>query len=554
MFQLVQDILKPSTFAGSFYVCMGGSRRPGSKSSTSSRKFFTTKVISRLMNQLHEEYIKRILSARVYDVSIETRLHEAPQLSQRLNNTVLLKREDEQSVFSFKCRGAFNRIFKLMQDQTVPGVIAASAGNHAQGVALSAKKLGIPAVIVMPQTTPGIKVDAVRALGAEAVLHGDDFDTALSHALELGEERGYPFIHPFDDPNTIAGQGTVGVEICRQHPGPLDVIFVPIGGGGLASGISAYLKFLRPEVRVIGVEPVDAASMHDALKAGERITLDQVGLFADGVAVKQVGKYTFDVCRECLHDVILVTVDEMSAAIKDIFNETRTLMEPSGALAVAGMKRYVRDQNVSGQTMIAINSGANINFDRLRHVAERVEIGESREALFAVTLPEQAGSFLQFCTALGRRSVTEFNYRYANSGTAHVFAGVELAGGATERQALIKELEQNDFKVLDMTRNDTAKLHLRHMIGGHAELPNEHLYRFKFPERPGALLDFLAAMGKRWNITLFHYRNHGSAYGRVLVGMSLPEDEEGQLSEFIQTLGYQCEEESGNEAYSLFLR
>jgi len=506
------------------------------------------------MSQLQEEYIKRILSARVYDVSKETRLHEAPQLSRRLNNTVWLKREDEQQIFSFKCRGAFNRIFKLMQQETVPGVIAASAGNHAQGVALAANRLGIPSVIVMPQTTPGIKVEAVRALGGEAILHGDDFDAALAHALKLGEERGFPFIHPFDDPDTIAGQGTVGVELCRQHPGALDVVFLPVGGGGLAAGVSVYMKYLRPDVRIVGVEPVDAASMHGALAADKRVILPQVGLFADGVAVKQVGRYSFDVCREYLDEVILVTVDEMSNAIKDIFSETRTLTEPAGALAVAGMKRYVKEHGVSGQTFIAINSGANINFDRLRHVAERVEIGESREALLAVTIPEKPGSFLQFCNIIGRRGITEFNYRYADHATANVFAGVELRGGAEERKALVGELEAGGYTVLDMTHNDTAKLHLRHMIGGHAAMESERLYRFVFPERPGALLDFLKAMGERWNITLFHYRNHGAAYSRVLVGMSVPAEEQAELDSVIATLGFKSEDESDNAAYQMFMR
>ena len=506
------------------------------------------------MSQLQEEYIKRILSARVYDVSAETRLHEAPQLSRRLNNSVWLKREDEQQIFSFKCRGAFNRIYKLMQEQTVPGVIAASAGNHAQGVALAASKLGIPSVIVMPQTTPGIKVEAVRTLGGEAILHGDDFDAALAYALTLVEERGFPFIHPFDDPNTIAGQGTVGVELCRQHPGPLDVIFLPVGGGGLAAGVSVYLKYLRPEVRIVGVEPVDSASMHDSLAADERVVLPQVGLFADGVAVKQVGKFSFEVCREFLDEVILVTVDEMSNAIKDIFSETRTLTEPAGALAVAGMKRYAQERNITGQTFIAINSGANINFDRLRHVVERVEIGDSREALLAVTIPEKPGSFLQFCNIIGRRGITEYNYRYAANEVANVFAGIELRGGAEERAVLIKDLEAGGYTVLDMTHNDTAKLHLRHMVGGHAALADERIYRFVFPERPGALLDFLTAMGNRWNITLFHYRNHGAAYSRVLVGMSVPDEEQGELDLVIEKLGFQSEDESDNAAYQMFMR
>lgn len=506
------------------------------------------------MSLLHDEYIKRILSARVYDVSKETRLHKAPQLSQRLGNNVWLKREDEQSIFSFKCRGAFNRIFKLMQEQAVSGVVAASAGNHAQGVALAAQKLAISAVIVMPQTTPGIKVEAVRALGGEAILYGDDFDAALAFALQLSQERNFPFIHPFDDPDTIAGQGTVAVEICRQHPDPLDVIFLPVGGGGLAAGVSAYMKYLRPEVKIVGVEPVDAASMHDALAADERIVLDQVGLFADGVAVKQAGQYSFEICREFLDEVLLVTVDDMSNAIKDIFNETRTMAEPAGALAVAGMKHYVRKYAVSGQTFIAINSGANLNFDRLRHIAERVEIGDSREALLAVTIPEEPGSFLRFCQAIGRRGITEFNYRYEDSERANIFAGIELAGGREERNALICQLKSNGYGVLDMSANDTAKLHLRHMVGGRGQLPAERLYRFRFPERPGALLNFLKAMGERWNITLFHYRNHGSAHGRVLVGMSLPAGEEQQMESFIRALGYHCDEESDNAAYQLFLR
>lgn len=510
------------------------------------------------MNELHEEYIKRILSARVYDVSAETRLHDAPLLSKRIGNRVLLKREDEQAIFSFKCRGAFNRIHKLVERESeagrkVTGVIAASAGNHAQGVALAAQTLGISAIIVMPVTTPPIKVDAVRALGGEAILHGDDFDTALEHALILGTEQGYPFIHPFDAPDTIAGQGTVAVELCRQHPEALDAVFVPIGGGGLASGICAYMKYLRPEVRIIGVEPVDAASMHDALAAGERVVLPSVGLFADGVAVKQVGEHTFALCKDLLDEVVLVSVDEMSAAIKDMFNETRTLVEPAGALAIAGMKRWVRDSATRDKTLIAISSGANINFDRLRHVAERAEIGESREALFAVTIPERPGSFLDFCTALGRRSITEFNYRYSDSQSAQVFAGVEIPGGRAERESVLNMLVEAGFDVLDMTENDTAKLHVRHMIGGHAGLSDERLYRFRFPERPGALLDFLGRIGERGNITLFHYRNHGAAYGRVLVGIQLGHIDEAEVAAFIAELGFHGEEVSDDNACRLFL-
>jgi len=511
------------------------------------------------MKELHEEYLKGILSARVYDVSIETRLHAAPLLSARTGNTVLLKREDEQRIFSFKCRGAFNRIHRLLASEraagrAVPGVIAASAGNHAQGVALAAGELGIDSVIVMPATTPSIKVDAVLALGGEVVLHGDDFDTALGHALALGEARGFAFIHPFDHPDTIAGQGTVAVELCRQHPEPLDAVFVPIGGGGLAAGICAYMKYLRPEVRIIGVEPIDAASMHDALAAGELVTLPSVGLFADGVAVRRAGEATFALCRQLLDEVVLVSVDEMSAAIKDTFNETRTMVEPAGALAVAGLKRWVRENAARGQTFIAISSGANINFDRLRHVAERAEIGESREALFAVTIPERPGSYLRFCETLGRRSITEFNYRRSDPERARVFVGIELRGGREEREGLIGALREADLVVLDMTENDTAKLHVRHMIGGHASIPDERLYRFRFPERPGALTDFLTRIGSQADITLFHYRNHGAAYGRVLVGFRFALDDESAIDAFVAGLGFHGEEVTDDDACGLFLR
>ena len=506
------------------------------------------------MSGFHEQYIKRILSARVYDVSLETRLHSAPLLSQRIDNNVLLKREDEQPIFSFKCRGAFNRIFQLTQTKTLTGVIAASAGNHAQGVALAAKKLGLKAIIVMPETTPSIKVESVKGLGAQAILHGDDFDAALERALVLADEYQYEFIHPFDSPDTIAGQGTVAVELCRQHPEPIDAVFVPVGGGGLAAGVSAYLKYMRPEIKVIGVEPVEAASMHDALKADERIILPQVGLFADGVAVKQVGEENFRVCREFLDEVVLVSVDEMASAIKDIFTDTRTLVEPAGALAVAGIKRYVHDNKIKQQTLVAVNSGANINFDRLRHVAERAEIGENREALFAVTIPERPGSFRRFCEILGRRSITEFNYRYSDATNAVVFAGVEISDAEEEHLEIIKALEANNYQVLDMTHNDTAKLHVRHMVGGNANLSNERLLRFRFPERPGALLDFLDQVGERWNISLFHYRNHGAAYGRVLVGVQLPESEQKQFDKFIEQLGFKATDETDNEAYMAFLR
>jgi len=506
------------------------------------------------MNTLHQDYLPKILAARVYEVSKETSLDTAPKLSERLGNRVLLKREDEQPIFSFKCRGAYNRIHRLMHEQSVKGVIAASAGNHAQGVALTAQALNIAATIVMPTPTPSIKVEAVRRLGASIVLHGDDFDTALNHALSLVEETGYSFIHPFDHPDTIAGQATVGVEINRQHPDHIDAVFVPVGGGGIASGIALYLKYLRPDIKIYGVEPIDAASMKKALDADERVVLDTVGMFADGVAVKQAGVETFRICRELLDDVILISVDEMSTAIKDIFNETRTLTEPAGALGVAGLKKFVEQTGAKDQTLVAVNTGANINFDRLRHIAERVEIGDSREALFGVRIPEVPGSFSKFCQVLGRRLITEFNYRYSDKQSAVVFAGVEVERGASEREEIAANLTAAGFQVLDMTRNDTAKLHVRHMVGGHAHLTDEQVYRLRFPERPGALLDFLTGLDQQWNISMFHYRSHGAAYGRVLIGIQVPKGQEVKLADFIGNMGFPADDESENEALQWFLR
>ena len=506
------------------------------------------------MNTLHQDYLPRILSARVYEVSQETRLHVAPKLSERLGNNVLLKREDEQPIFSFKCRGAYNRIHNLMQEKSVKGVIAASAGNHAQGVAITARSLGIPAIVVMPTPTPSIKVEAVRRLGAKAILYGDDFDTALSHAQQLVGETGYSFIHPFDHPDTIAGQATVGVEIGRQHPDKIDAVFVPIGGGGIAAGIALYLKYLRPDIKIFGVEPVDAASMKKAIEANERIVLDTVGLFADGVAVKQAGEETFRICRELLDGVLLITVDEMTTAIKDIYNDTRNLIEPAGALGVAGLRKYVQTTGAKNQTLIAVNTGANLNFDRLRHIAERAEVGDSREALFGVRIPEEPGSFLKFCQVLGRRNITEFNYRYSDKKTAVVFAGVEVERGSEERTEIANALTAAGFEALDMTHNDTAKLHIRHMIGGRHEVPEEQVHRLRFPERPGALLDFLSAVGKQWNITLFHYRNHGAAYGRILIGVEALNSEGPKFPKFIESLGFPAFDESDNEAFEWFLR
>ncbi len=498
-------------------------------------------------------YLKRILRARVYDVAIETRLDLAKRLSDRLDNRIWLKREDMQSVFSFKLRGAYNKIYNLPESARKKGVIAASAGNHAQGVALSGKRLGVPSLIVMPKTTPPIKVQTVRSLGARTILHGDSYDDAFEHAMKLVKKEGMVFVHPFDDPDVIAGQGTVGMEILRQHEDSLDAVFVPVGGGGLIAGMAAYIKEVRPEIKVIGVEPSDTPTLHNALKAGRRVSLKQVGLFADGVAVRQIGKETFRIARQCVDEVILVSTDEICAAIKDIFDDTRSVAEPAGALAVAGIKKYINQRSVVGQHLIAVLSGANINFDRLRHVAERADLGENREALFAVEIPEKAGSFLKFCKALGRRNITEFNYRYADSVVAQVFCGVELSDGSEERELLIKRLAKKKFKVVDLTDNETAKLHIRYMVGGHApSAKNERLFRFVFPERPGALQDFLRGLSRGWNISLFHYRNHGAAFGRVLVGLQLTNKEVVEFRGFLKELGYRYHEETDNAAYKLF--
>ncbi len=499
-------------------------------------------------------YIEQILTARVYDVAKESALDLAPLLSRRLDNSVFLKREDQQPVFSFKLRGAYNKIFHLSEKERAQGVIAASAGNHAQGVALGAQRLGIKAIIVMPRTTPRIKVNAVRAFGARTVLHGDTYDEAYDHSLELAKQQGLTFIHPYDDPLVIAGQGTIGMEIARQHPDDIEAVFVPVGGGGLIAGIAVFMKYLRPNVKIIGVEPEDAPSMHMALKKGRRVLLDQVGIFADGVAVRQVGKETFRVARECVDEVVLVQTDEMCAAIKDVFDDTRTMSEPAGALAVAGLKKYVASTGIAGRHLVAINSGANINFDRLRHVAEVAELGERREALFAVTIPEQPGSFRKFCRAIGRRGITEFNYRYANEQEAHVFAGIQLSEGDEERATIIRNLRAKGYAVLDMTDNEMAKMHVRHMVGGRSgNATNEVLYRFEFPERPGALLNFLNTIGQEWNISLFHYRNHGAAYGRVLVGLQVAEKDQARFQISLDNLGYRYWKESANPVYPMFL-
>ena len=501
-----------------------------------------------------QKYIKKILTARVYDVAIESPLEQAPRLSARLANNVWLKREDLQPVFSFKLRGAYNKLHQLSLKGEIKGVIAASAGNHAQGLALSASRMNIPATIVMPKTTPRIKVDAVKSYGAKTILFGDTFDEASEHAHELAEKNKLSYIHPYDDPDVIAGQGTVAMEILRQHPEHIDAIFIPVGGGGLIAGMSAFVKYLRPEIKIIGVEPEDAACMSEAFKKNRRVVLNQVGIFADGVAVRQVGRETFRVAKKCVDEVITVNTDEICAAIKDIFDDTRSITEPAGALAVAGMKKYIAQHELQNKTLIAINSGANMNFDRLRHVSERAELGEHREGLIAVTIPEKPGSFRKFCKTIGKRGITEFNYRYADKKDAHVFAGIQLADGIAEMEALVIKLGKAGYPVVCMTHNEVAKMHVRYMVGGHGNaIENEVLYRFEFPERPGALLNFLSLIGNRWNISLFHYRNHGAAYGRVLVGLQVPQKDHKELKKFLDGLGYAWWEETDNPAYKMFL-
>lgn len=498
-------------------------------------------------------YIEKILRARVYDVAVETPLDYAAALSRRLNNQVFVKREDLQPVFSFKLRGAYNKIVSLSEEAKARGVITASAGNHAQGVALSAERLGIKALIVMPQTTPEIKVASVRQRGAKTVLFGDSYDEAYEHARELAEKHGMSFIHPYDDPDVIAGQGTVGMEILRQYMGDIHAVFVPVGGGGLIAGVAAYIKFVRPEIRVIGVEPDDADCLHRALKAKRRVTIKQVGLFADGVAVRQIGKEPFRIAHQCVDEVICVNTDEICAAIKDIFDDTRSIAEPAGALGVAGLKKYVEREQVVGHSLIAIDSGANMNFDRLRYVAERAQVGEHRELLLAVTIPEERGSFLRFCIDLGKRNVTEFNYRYSDKSQAHVFVGVTSSGAENDRGDLIAQLREKGYVLIDMTENELAKEHIRYMVGGHAPcISDEAIFSFEFPERPGALLKFLSVLGGRWNITLFHYRNHGAAFGKVLMGMELPKNERREFRQCLDALGFGYREETENLAYLYF--
>ena len=499
------------------------------------------------------DYLQKILTAKVYDVAIESPLDLAPSLSRRLGNRILLKREDQQPVFSFKLRGAYNKMARLSAAERARGVIAASAGNHAQGVALAAQKLGCTATIVMPVTTPHIKIAAVEARGAKVVLHGDSYSDAYTHAMRLKKRSRATFVHPYDDPEVIAGQGTIGMEILRQCQGPIDAIFVAIGGGGLASGIAAYVKRVRPDIKVIGVQPKDSDAMARSLAAGRRVKLDHVGLFADGVAVKQVGRETYRLVKQYVDDIVLVDTDATCAALKDVFEDTRSVLEPAGALAIAGAKAWIERHRVRDRTFVAIACGANMNFDRLRFVAERAELGEEREAVLAVTIPEEPGSFRAFCRLLGKRSITEFNYRYADPKVAHLFVGIEVAN-RRETDQLLTELRRQRIQAYNFSDNEMAKLHVRYLVGGHAPAAkNEILYRFEFPERPGALMKFLNSMSRGWNISLFHYRNHGADYGRVLVGMQVPPSDKGKFRGFLDRLGYDCVEETGNPAYKMFL-
>ncbi len=499
------------------------------------------------------DYLPRILTARVYDVAIESALERASMLSARLGNQVWLKREDTQPVFSFKLRGAYNKMVRLSLDELARGVICASAGNHAQGVALSAGRLGCRARIVMPVTTPLLKIDAVRALGGEVILHGESYSEAYEHAVTLRDQHDLTFIHPFDDPDVIAGQGTIGMEILRQHQAPIDAVFVAIGGGGLISGVAAYIKAVRPEIRIIGVQMADSDAMVRSVRAGERVTLGDVGLFADGTAVKLVGAETFRLTQALVDDFIVVDTDAVCAAIKDVFEDTRTVLEPAGAMGVAAIKQYVAREQAVGQTLITITCGANINFDRLRFVAERAEVGEQREALFAVTIPEERGSFLRLCAVVGPRNVTEFNYRISDSHEAHVFVGLATTHRG-EAATITAAFTAHGFATVDLTGDELSKEHIRHMVGGRSRLAaDERLFRFDFPERPGALGRFLAQIRPTWNITTFHYRNQGADYGRILVGIQVPPDESPTLAASITSLGYPCVEETDNPAYRLFL-
>ena len=500
-------------------------------------------------------YIKEIDDSKVYDVAEKTPISLLNKISTKYNNTVFLKREDLQPIFSFKCRGAYNKISSLNSEQISKGIIAASAGNHAQGVALSASKLNINALIVMPTTTPSIKIESVKKFGVEILLYGDSFDEAYEHALKISKKDGRIFIHPFDDPLVIAGQGTVAKEIVEQTKVTPDIFFIPVGGGGLISGMSLYLKKHYPKAKIYGVESEDAPTLYTALKNGKPTKLDQVGLFVDGCAVKRIGEETYRISKEYVEDVILVSIDETCAAIKDIYEDTRVMSEPAGALSVAGMKKFIKNNNIKNKIIYAVNSGANLNFDRLRHVTERAEIGEGKEMLLSVKIPEKSGSFRAFCEVIGRRSVSEFNYRYANDNSANVFVGIKTDSMQKDKENIFKDLDISNYDYIDLTQDEVAKLHLRYMVGGKPNSTiNEKLIRFEFPEKPGALLNFLNKMQNDWDITLFHYRNHGSAFGRVLVGIDIRNYSSTDLDKFLTELGYKYTDETLNQGYSSFLK
>jgi len=527
--------------------------------STKLHFYVSLDVISRLslpsISMSINRYIKKILDARVYDVAIESPLSHAQFLSERFNNNIYLKREDLQPVFSFKLRGAYNRARLLSPEEKKLGVIAASAGNHAQGLALAAKKLGIDATIVMPNTTPEIKVNSVRSKGANVILVGDSFDDASAFAQEQVKKKGLVYIPPYDDEDVIAGQGTVAMEILKQHTSPIHAVFVPVGGGGLIAGMAAYIKYVRPETKVIGVEPEDAACLKAALDEGQRVILDEVGLFADGVAVKQIGALPFEIAKDYVDEVVTVSTDEICAGIKDIFDDTRAIAEPAGAIGVAGLKKYAQENCLSGKNLVTVVSGANVNFDRLRYISERTEIGEKREVILAVTLPEKPGSYKNFIHALHNRNVTEFNYRYSSNAEAHIFVGVQISSGGEGRNQIISELREQGYPVVDLTDNETAKSHIRHMVGGRSVgVGNERVFRFEFPERPGALIKFLESLGAKWNISMFHYRNHGAAYSRVLMGVQTESNNLDELKSMLDDVGFRYWEETGNDAYQLFLR
>jgi threonine dehydratase len=502
---------------------------------------------------LFDEYMPRIMQCRLEDLVVETPVQEMPRLSERLGMRVLVKREDLQPVFSFKLRGAYAKLQSLTPEQRARGVVCASAGNHAQGVAMAARHLGIDAVVVMPNITPEIKIDAVRKLGATVIIEGDDFDSSCAHALVLANDHGRVFIHPYDDPQVITGQATIALELFRQNHSPIDYLFICVGGGGLAAGMALVSKYLHPGIKVIGVEAEESASMKAAFEAGEPVTLPEIGHFAEGVAVKRTGDLTYRICSQLLDEIITVDNDEICAAVQDVYEDTRAIAEPAGVLAIAGLKKFFTERPGCEGNAAAVLSGANVNFARLRHIAERAAVGEEQEALLGVTIPEQPGSFLDFCETVGMRGITEFNYRFAAGREAHIFVGIALKQGIAEKREIIEQLREHGFAVTDLSSNDMARLHIRHMVGGRADVANERILRFEFPERPGALLRFLRGMKSGWNISLFHYRNYGSEYGRVLLGIQVPPEDDARFAEFLQNTGYSYKTEDDNPAFNMFV-